>query len=129
MKNNNLEERIVNRVYRIETKRTTWYVVSRIVLFVLGTVTILILGMVAYDIFVEQGSFDLIDFKGDDFEVINKYFADNLSVFVEEAPKELLLVLALTITGFVYLIHKIRGSYRKMKNKLISIYKFYKKRT
>lgn len=129
MRKNKLEDIIVNKVYRMETKITTWYVVSRLLLFLLGTLTIFILVSVAYDIFIEQRSFDLIDFKGDDFEVINRYFTDNLSVFIEEAPKELLLILILTITGFVYLIHKVRGSYRKMKNKLISIYKFYKKRT
>jgi hypothetical protein len=126
MKKNKLEDRIVNRVYQMETERTAIYIASRAIIVGLVILVISILASVAYDIFVEQGSFDLINFIDDDIEVFKKYFMDNAGVFLTETPKELLAALVLTITGFVYIMYKIAGNYKRIRNKLVSIYKFYK---
>lgn len=126
MKKPKLEDKILGKVYRMETGKTFSYIVSRAVAFSAVLLVAVFLGSVAFDIFREQGSFDLLNFWGDDIEVIKKYFLDNAWLFVEETPKELLLVLSAATAGLVYLIYKIASNFKKIKNKLVSIYKFYK---
>ena len=112
-----LEKNIIGRVYKIETKRTISYFLSRLVSFLILAFVVWFLASIVLDILTEQGSFDLL-------ELID---ADNLMVFYQESPKELLLILFLVIIFLAYLIFMVVKNYGKIKNKLVSIYKFYKK--
>lgn len=126
MKKNRLEEKILNKVYGMETRKTSWYIVSRILSFLFISLIAYIFISVLFDIFAEQKTLDLVNFSGDDLEVVGRYLIDNVKVFLEETPREILGVLALTITVLVYLCYKIIINFRKIKNKVVSIYKFYK---
>ncbi len=126
MKKSKLEDRIIGRVYRMETKKTFWYILSRAFVFLLSLFVVYIFASVLFEIFNEQGSMDLINFWGDDLEVVYRYLFDNIAVFLSETPREILLVLLLTITGLVYLSYKIVSNFRSIRNKVVSIYKFYK---
>ena len=113
-----LEKNILDKILKIEAKRTASYFITRfIILAVLGFAG-LVFATIITEILKEQGSFDLLEFID----------WDNIMVFYEESPKELLLILFLVIIFLFYLIFMVAKNYGKIKNKLISIYKFYKKR-
>lgn len=122
-----LEEKIITRVYKIEAGRTFSYVITRIIFFTVTILLILFLSAVTYEILKEQGSFDLINFAGDDIEVVSRYLIDNIYVFYEETPKLLLLLTGMVIIGFAWLLAKVISNFGRIRNKLISIYKFHKK--
>lgn len=122
-----LEEKIITRVYKIEAGRTFSYVITRIIFFTITILLILFLSAVTYEILKEQGSFDLINFAGDDIEVVSRYLMDNIYVFYEETPKLLLLLTGMVIIGFAWLLAKVISNFGRIRNKLISIYKFHKK--
>ncbi len=122
-----LEEKIITRVYKIEAGRTFSYVITRIIFFTVTILLILFLSAVTYEILKEQGSFDLINFAGDDIEVVSRYLMDNIYVFYEETPKLLLLLTGMVIIGFAWLLAKVISNFGRIRNKLISIYKFHKK--
>lgn len=122
-----LEEKIITRVYKIEAGRTFSYVITRIIFFTITILLILFLSAVTYEILKEQGSFDLINFAGDDIEVVSRYLIDNIYVFYEETPKLLLLLTGMVIIGFAWLLAKVISNFGRIRNKLISIYKFHKK--
>ena len=113
----------------METRKTLSFIISRIVFSVISLSFILIFLSVLADILIEQGSFDLFDFVGWDFEVVRRYFWDNLSLFWEETPKSIVLILILAIIGFIYLIVRVIKNYRMLRNKFVSIYKFYNKKS
>lgn len=122
-----LEDKIITKVFKIETERTFSYVLTRIALFTITVLLILFLSIITYEILRDQGSFDLIDFTGDDIEVVSRYLIDNIYIFYEETPKLLLFLTGMVIIGFGWLLIKAKSNYSKIRNKLISIYKFHKK--
>lgn len=111
----------------METKKTFWFLFSRSILFLVSVLAVFVFMSVAYDIYKEQGSFDLIDFAGDDFEAIKRYLVDNMWLFIEETPKEIMALILLTSTILVYLTYSLVRNFDKIRNKVVSIYKFYKK--
>ncbi len=127
MKNKKIEEKIIKKIYQIETKKTFFDLFSKIFFILLFLSLTLIFFLVVIDILKEQNSFDLLSFFNDDFEVIKKYFFSNLITFYNELPKELTLSLIISITLLLSLIIIFLKNFKKIKNKLKSIYKFYKK--
>ena len=113
-----LEENILGKIFKIEVKRTASYFFIRSIIFVALGFAALIFSTVITEILKEQGSFDLLEFLD----------WNNIVVFYEESPKELLLILFLVMIFLFYLIFLLIKNYGKIKNKLVSIYKFYKKR-
>lgn len=127
MKTKKIEEKIIKKIYQIETKKTFFNLFLRIFFILLFLFSSLIFTLVLVDILKEQKSFDLLDFLKDDFEVVKKYFYSNLIVFYNELPKELILFLIGSITLLLIIIFFFLKNFKKIKNKLKSIYKFYKK--
>lgn len=112
-----LEKTILDKIFKIETKKTASYFITKFIILVALGFAGLIFSTVILEIFREQGSFDLLEFLD----------WDNILVFYQEAPKELLLIFFLVIIFLAYLIFMVVKNYGKIKNKLVSIYKFYKR--
>ncbi len=127
MKSKKIEEKIIKKIYQIEIKKTFFDLFSKIFFILLFLFSTLIFFMVFIDVLQEQNSFDLLSFFNDDFEIIKKYFFSNLITFYNELPKELILFLIISITLLLSLITIFFKNFKKIKNKLKSIYKFYKK--
>ena len=80
---------------------------------------------IIFEIFLEQKSFDLLNFASENIEVIFKYLIDNLTVLVLETPKALLVIIIALIILFVYFNYKLTKNLKNILNKIKSIYKFY----
>jgi len=122
-----LEEKIIKKIYRIETKKTVGQIINEAVLIIIMTLASMFMFSVIVEILNEQTSFDLFDFLRDDFETIRSYFVNNLLLFVQELPFPLIYIFFALLLILIWLICISFKNYNKVKNKLISIYKFWLK--
>ena len=122
-----LEEKIIKKIYRIETKKTVGQIINEAVLIIIMTLASMFMFSVIVEILNEQTSFDLFDFLRDDFETIRSYFVNNLLLFVQELPFPLIYIFFALLLILIWLICISFKNYNKVKNKLVSIYKFWLK--
>lgn len=122
-----LEDRIIKKIYRIETEKTVGQVVSEAALIILILFSSIFIFSVIVEILNEQASFDLFDFLRDDFEIIKNYFISNSLLFIQELPLPLIYILIGLLLLLIWLVSLLIKNFNKIKNKLISIYKFWLK--
>ncbi|MBI5127365.1 hypothetical protein HZA76_02820 [Candidatus Roizmanbacteria bacterium] len=127
--NKKLEKKIIDKVYRLEAKKTAGYVLLRLFLGLFFILFVFFLSSALIDILNEQNSFDLLDFYRDDLEVIKRYFISNISDFYRELPQPLTFILLASILVVLVLTGFLIKNFNKIKNRLISLYKFYINKT
>jgi len=122
-----LEKKILKKVYFWEAKRTVFDLVLKIILFFSSGLFLFILGEIFFEILNEQKTFDLLNFFNEDFEVVKKYFLDNIFIFFFEIPKFLLLLILLFLVIFSLICLTLIKNFYILKNKVKSFFKFIKK--
>ncbi|VVA44433.1 conserved hypothetical protein [Candidatus Roizmanbacteria bacterium] len=122
-----LENKILNKIYRIETKKTIRQIISEITLIILIALSSLFIFSVIVEILNEQTSFDLFDFLRDDFEIIRDNFFNNLLLFIQELPLPLIYILIGLLLLLIWLLFTLSKNSNKIKNKIVSLYKFWLK--
>jgi len=120
-----LEEKIIKKIYRMESEKTIGQIISEASLFILLFLSSLFIFSVIVEILNEQASFDLFDFLRDDFEIIRENFLNNSLLFVQELPLPLIYILIGLLLLLIWFIYVIVKNSNKIKNKLVSIYKFW----
>ena len=120
-----LEERIIKKIYRIETKKTVGQIISETALIIFIVLSSVFIFTIIVEILNEQASFDLFDFLRDDFEIIRENFFNNSFLFVRELPLSLTYILIGLLLILVWLLYVFAKNFNNMKNKLISLYKFW----
>jgi len=123
----NLEKKILKKVYFWEAKRTVFDLVLKIILFFSSGLFLFILGEIFFEILNEQKTLDLLNFFNEDFEVVKKYFLDNIFIFFFEMPKFLLLLILLFLVIFSLICLTLIKNFYIFKNKVKSFFKFIKK--
>jgi len=123
----NLEKKILKKVYFWEAKRTVFDLVLKMILFFSSGLFLFILGEIFFEILNEQKTFDLLNFFNEDFEVVKKYFLDNIFIFFFEIPKFLLLLILLFLVIFSLISLTLIKNFYILKNKVKSFLKFIKK--
>jgi hypothetical protein len=127
MKNNNLKKKIISKVYHEETKKISFAFFTWIFFVVFIFFLMAITYQVILEILIEQKSFNLIEILTEDVDVFRFYFANNLVTFFQEIPKFLLFLFLLSVFILLWLFLMLKKNFKMIKNKLLSIYKFYKK--
>ena len=122
-----LEKKILKKVYFWEAKRTIFDLFLKMILFFSSGLFLLIFGQIFFEILNEQKTLDLLNFFSEDFEVVKKYFLDNIFIFFFEMPKFLLLLLLLFLAIFSLIILTLIKNFYILKNKVKSFLKFFKK--
>lgn len=120
-----LEKKILKKIYRFEAKRTGAQVFFESIALLFLSLAIFIFGSVVYEILKEQKTFDLLEIFGEDFEVIKKYFFDNISLVFFELPKVILIFLLIFISLLVFLTLTIIKNFKKIKNRVKSLLKHW----
>ena len=120
-----LEDKIIKKIYRIETKKTFSQILSEMFLLISIIFSSIFIFSVIIEILNEQASFDLFDFFRDDLEIIKDYFFDNSLLFIQELPLPLVYILIGLLLFLIWLLFILIKNYNKIKNRLISIYKFW----
>ena len=122
-----LEKKILKKVYFWEAKRTAFDLILKIILFFSSGLFLLILGEIFIEILKEQKTLDLLNFFSEDFEVVKKYFLDNVFIFWLEIPKFLLLLILFFLVLFSLIILTLIKNFSIIKNKIKSLIKAIKK--
>lgn len=120
-----LEEKIIRKIYRIEAEKTIGQIISETVSIILISLTSIFIFSVIVEILNEQTSFDLFDFLRDDFEIIRENFFNNLLLFIQELPLPLIYILIGLLLLLIWLLFVLIKNFNIIKNKLISLYKFW----
>ena len=120
-----LENKIIKKIYRMETKKTIGQIISETVSVTLIIFSSIFVFSVIVEILNEQASFDLFDFLRDDFEIIWDNLYNNSLLFIEELPMPLTYVLIGLLLLLIWLLFVIIKNFNRIKNKLISLYKFW----
>jgi hypothetical protein len=120
-----LEDKIIKKIYRIETEKTFGQIISEAILIVLITLSSIFIFSIIVEILNEQTSFDLFDFLRDDLEIIKDNFFNNFLLFIQELPLPLIYILIGLLLLLIWLLFVSVKNFNKIKNKLVSIYKFW----
>lgn len=122
-----LEDKIIKKIYRMETKKTVEQIISEAILVIAITLSAVFVFSVIVEVLNYQASFDLFDFLRDDFEIIKGNFFNNSLLFFQELPLPLIYILIGLILLLVWLLYISVRNFNKIKNKLVSLYKFWSK--
>ncbi len=129
MKNqNNLEKKILKKVYFWELKKLVFNFLIKILLISCSLIILLTTVALTFFSIAELKSFDFLNLFQEDFEVVKKYFFDTFYVFSLEIPGEYLLIIFITSILLVFIISKIFKNYYKTKNKIKSFISFFQKK-
>lgn len=120
-----LEDKIINKIYRMETKKIVGQIISELILIILITLSSLFIFSIIVEILNEQTSFDLFDFFRDDFETVRDNLINNSLLFIRELPLPLLYILIGLLLSLVWLLFTLVKNFNKIKTKLVAIYKFW----
>ncbi|MCL4364472.1 hypothetical protein M1328_04515 [Patescibacteria group bacterium] len=126
MKNKNLEKKILRKVYKIEARKTFSYLLTRLLLGLVFLLAVILFYSTVVDILNEQQSFDLLFFYRQNFAVVKRYFLPNLFNFYQELPEPLTYLLIISIIIVLVVTAVLIKNFKKIKNKLVALYKFYK---
>ncbi len=120
-----LEDKIIRKIYRIETEKTIGRIIGEAVLISFIILSSVFIFSIIVEILNEQASFDLFDFLRDDFEVIKNNLFNNSLLFIQELPQLLTYILIGLLLLLIWLLYILFKNFSKIKNKLISLYKFW----
>ncbi|MFA6533154.1 MAG: hypothetical protein WCT22_04125, partial [Patescibacteria group bacterium] len=110
-----LEEKIIKKIYKIETEKTVGQIISEAVLIIFIVLSSIFIFSVIVEILNEQASFDLFDFLKDDFEIIRGNFFNNSLLFFQELPLPLIYILIGLILLLVWLLYILVRNFNKIK--------------
>lgn len=122
----NLEDRILKKVYVMETKKTSFSLLAKVVLFMMSGFVAFLFTQVLLEIFIEEKTFDLLEIFGDDWEVISKHMGDILFVVFQETPKFILAVAVLSGLVLLLVVLTFIRNFGMMKHKLAALFKYWK---
>ena len=121
----NLEKKILKKVYRFDAKRTLCEIFLKSTAFLFLGLAIFVFGSIFYEILKEQKTFDLLEIFSEDFEVIKRYFFDNISLILFEIPKVLLIFLLIFTFLFIFSTLTLVINFKKIKNRVKSLLKHW----
>lgn len=125
-----LEDRILKKVYVMETKNTSLSLISKIMLILLSGFTAFIFTQVLVDIFIEEKTFDILEIFRENWEVVSRHLGDIAAVFFQETPKSVLAVMFVSSGVFLLAVLTFLGNFGKMRHKLAALLKYWRgKRT
>lgn len=124
----NLNNKIINKVYLYEAKRTFGQIIFIVFLLLFSLAVFLLIGSIIKSILIEQNTFDFFEILSQNIEVIRKFLVDDFFVFLAEIPKTLIFIFLSFFILLIYLIFRIVKNFKKNKNKVKSIINFWSKK-
>lgn len=120
----NLEDKILDRMYAMETKKTSLSLFGKILLFTVSAFLAYILLQVLVEVFIEGNTFSVFEIFQDDIEVIIGQIGTIAYVVFEETPKLLLaFFIAAAVAACAVLLTFVRN-FGKMRHKIASIIRY-----
>lgn len=123
-----LENKIIDKVYRFETKKTVLEILVRICSVIGISVFVVFIGQSIYLLLMQQETLDLLDLFQEDFEIIKNYFFDTAITFFDELPKFQLTIFIIGFMLLFLLILKLILNFSKIKLKTQSLVTYWRLR-
>jgi len=120
-----LEDKIIKKIFVMETKNTFLSFLARIVLFTIFGFLIVVFGQATIEIFKEQRTFDLLNLFNEDIEIIKRYFLDVIYTFYQETPKIVFILLVVSLFLFLFLIWITFKKRHSIINRIKSLFRFW----
>lgn len=122
-----LEEKILNRVYRFETKKTLSELIIRV-----GTIIIAIFATASFGIFVfqqlqEQQTLDLLQIFQEDVDTARMYIGEVASTLYQETPKQEFLIFVVALMCVIVFGLLFVKNFEKMRKRVLSILRYWLK--
>lgn len=122
---NRLEEKIIKKVYKFETKKTSFQII-----FALGRIVFIavIFGLLSISLFADLQKIRLSDYLqifNEDYDVIKMYIWDVLEQVYQEIPKAKVFFTLLSFITFLLLTVIFFVMLTKMKKKIAAIKKYW----
>lgn len=123
-----LEEKIIKKVYQLETKKTAIDIIIRGAGMMILLLIFILFFSIIVDSLKEQHTLDVLQLFGEDKEVIGAYFFDSLYVIYEELPQYAVIIAVIVLLLFISGGLKIIQNYEKIKNRCRSILRYWLKK-
>lgn len=120
-----IEKKIIDRVYKYETRRTFVQLFIEVGATILLILLIFVPVLALFEIFTEQQTFELFHLFEQDREVIGKYFWETLLTFYQEIPKPILLMIFFGLISLLALLIYIIRHFSYFRNKVVNIIKYW----
>ncbi len=120
-----LEEKIINKIYRYETKKTSLKILLEGVVLFLLLVSVILFSIVFVRIIAEQQTVELLHLFEENGEVIRQYLWNTIQTLYYEIPKALLLFIILGISGMIILSLYIVKNYRRAIRRIKLLIKYW----
>ena len=127
-KNNSLEENVMKKIFFLEARKTLIETVLETLMLIFLILNLWIFFDIFFSLLKEQKTFDLLTLLKEEPEVIRRYFFDSLNIFFLEIPKVILAIFLLLISLLFLFILKLKKRCIIIKNKIISLIKFWQKK-
>lgn len=123
----NLEDKIIKKMYVLETKKTGLSLIVKTILFFLFGLLALFFTQILTEIFFETGSDNIFEILQEDWQVIAKHGLDIVFSLYQEIPKPLILVILVSFCiSFLVLLTFIKN-FGKIRYKVIALLQYWKK--
>lgn len=124
-----LEDRILKKVYVMETRKTSLSFLVKSALFLVSGFTAFLFTQVLVELFTEERTFNVLEILNDDWEVVSHHLGDILYVFFAETPKIILLVVFLAALSTGWVVLTFVKNFGKMRHKVNALVRFWKARS
>lgn len=128
IKEDQLEQQIMQNVYGFEAKKTSMTVLKLGLIVTLSLNLVIIFGILTYNILKEQQTLALLELFNEDPSIIKENFMEVLTTFYVEAPHLLMLLVLLFLLIFWGTVFVIIRNYKKIRRKLLAIKMYFNKK-
>src|SRR3989338_10884377 len=119
-----LEKKILEKVYRLETKKT----ISQIISQLSGWLIFILLSYFFVSVFLEEvfqfKTWEVLESITDDFELFRNYFFETAYIIYEETPKEILFLAIVSLIIVILFTLTFIKNFGKIRNKLTVLGKY-----
>ncbi len=120
-----LEKRIIKQVYRFELKRTSLAIFRYVLSVTLLIVGVVMLTIAFLQVLAQQQTLAMLELFREDISIIKEQFSDVLATFWFETPKLLMIFIVILFVLLVFTIFLVLGNWKKLRNRVVSIKKFF----
>ncbi len=123
----NLEERIIKKVYRYETKKVFQYIIIGICIVTIFLVSAIFLIQVIVSALYEEETLDVLQIFHEDISIVRDYWMDVLTLFYYEIPKWPAVFLIIILICLLALLLIFIKKFATIRHKLKSLLTYWKK--
>jgi len=116
-------------VYIMETRKTTWSFISKLLLFLVSGFTAFLFTQVLVELFMEERTFNVLEILSDDWEAVSHHLGDIMFVLFAETPKIILLVIFLAVFAACAVVLTFVNNFGKMRHKVNALLRYWKGRS